>query len=683
MRKKLIVLQHDIRDCGPCALLSIIRFYDGDIPLEKIKFDAKTSINGTTAYNLILVARKYGFSAEGIRINLSDINNISLPAIAHVRLDNGLEHYVVLYEINKTDVSIMDPSHGYKKIKIDEFLKIWTNVLIIMSPNGKIPLISKNATIRDLFMNVLVNEKKFVFKILFNSLFITIMSLLISYYFQIIMNLNNYNNYMYYVMLLFLMIYILKIYFNYVRNEYIIYINKNIDLNLIFNFIKHIFNLPLYVIKGRSSGEVITRVYDLNNIKELFSEIFISIFLDFIIFFTSTSLLYSINKTLFLILCLIAIIYVLLGFIINPFIIRRINNNIDLHTDFNSSLIEKINSILSIKNLNIFSWATNNLLEQYSSYVGDSVRYQKFINKYSLIKDIISEIGLFIITSLGLIMIYHGQLDLIYLITFNSLVSYFFDPVKNSMDLLPKFNLIKLSILKVEEFINIDEEKIGEIEQFIDGDITISNLSYSYDNYYNIIDNLNINISKGSHICFRGKSGCGKSTVCQCLNRNIDDYKGNIYIKDISIKDYSLNTIRSNILYVSQKESLYSDSIINNIVLNSKVSKEELNEVLKVTCVDEILKKKKMSVNTCLIDGGLNLSGGERQRIILARALVQNPSILILDESLSEVGYELERQIMSNIDLLYKDKTIIYVSHSNLKVFRDEIIFRSGNERIV
>ena len=140
MNAKYIVKQHDIKDCGAASLLSIIKYYNGYVPMEKIREDTKITKEGITAYNLINAAKKYGFNSYGIKASINDIltNHIILPCIAYVELENGLRHFVVIYKITKKNLLIMDPGKGYVKKSIEEFNKIYQEVLIILSPRCEI-----------------------------------------------------------------------------------------------------------------------------------------------------------------------------------------------------------------------------------------------------------------------------------------------------------------------------------------------------------------------------------------------------------------------------------------------------------------------------------------------------------------------------------------------------------------
>ena len=666
MKKEYIVKQNDIRDCGICSLESIIKYYNGYIPLETLRLDTKTDSNGTTAYNLIKTAEKYGFSAIGKK--LKDLKeDLILPAIAHIVTKKGLNHFLVIYKITKKYIYVMDPASGYKKIKREDFLKEWTNIILIFKPYKKIPLFELKNKLKNLFLDIVIKEKKLITKIILTDVIITILSITTSYYIKTITTIveTSYLKTTYLFIIIFLIITIIKLYYDYLKNELTIYLNKNINLRVIPDFISHIFHLPLDVIKSRSTGEIITRVNELYNIKELFSEIFITLILDSFLTIGSIYFLYSLSNELFLILCIISILYILVGVLTSSIIEKKINNNIDLETEFNGTLTEHINSLESISNLNLINYFSNKVEDSYVTYEEDSFKYSKTLNIIITIKNIINELGLFTITSYGIYLISQNELSILSLITFNSLLSYFISPIEGVIDLLPKYHLIKMSFNKISEFLNIEPLKYGKTENFSNGDITFSNLTYCYDDYHKLINNYNLCIKSGSHILLKGPSGCGKSTLCKILNKNITDYEGHVKINGIDIKDYSLNTIRKNILYVSQTENIFSDTIRNNITLNKYVSLKDLNEVLEITKVNEIINKKSLRLDSFLYDSGYNLSGGERQRIILARSLLKRPKILILDESLSEMDKDLETEILSNIDHYLKDTTLIYISHTD------------------
>lgn len=675
MKKKYIVRQQDAKDCGVCCLESIIKYYGGYIPLEKLRQETRTDINGTTAYHLIKTAQKYGFTAVGKKNVVIDDKSLILPAIVHIVNEHGMNHFIVLYGVNNNYVTVMDPAKGLIKMKKEEFKKQWTNIILIFKPFKKIPLFKLKYKLKDLFLEILTKERKIIIKTIAVSLLITLLSLLTSYYLKIVISSveNNYLNTTLFIILIYSFLYILKVYCEYIKNDLIIYLNKNIDLLIIPEFINHIINLPLDIINSRTSGEILTRVRDLNNIKELVSEIFVSIVLNIFLCLSSIYFLYSISNHLFIILLLITILYVAISIIANPFINRMINDNIDLETEFNSELSEKISSLESIKNLCITEQAYDSLENSFCRFEENTFFHMKQLNFFLSIKQSINELGIFLLTSIGIYMISKNELSLLSLITFTSLVSYFIDPIKNTVDLLPKFSLINLSFDRLTEYINLSQEQLGEKGSFYNGDIIFQNISYSYDDLNKVISNVSFKIEEKSHILIKGHTGCGKSTLIKMINRTINDYKGNISIAGINIKDYSLNTLRSNVLYVSQREKIFNDSILNNIVLNRKISERELNKVLKITKVDEIIDKKSLRLESILYDEGFNLSGGERQRIILARSILKHPKILLLDESLSEVDKKTESEILNNLDEYLKNTTIIYISHTNTNCFKNII----------
>ena len=672
----IVVRQRDEKDCGVCALLSIIRHHKGNVPLEKIRLDAKTTNEGTTALNLILASQKYGFEAVGVKLNsIYDIKQF--PAIAHMNLKKGYTHYVVIEKITKDKIVIMDPAKGKVVMKVNDFICEWSNVVLLFYPKQKIIVLKNEVTIFKLFTRVMKSEKGLIKIIIFVSFLLMLLSILLGYYFQILFSsiTNGYSyKYLKIIVIIFLIFTIFKIVLSFYRTYLENHLNKNIDCLLNSDFLSHLYNLPLNVITSRNAGEIISRVNDLTSIKNIITEIFMSSTLDLILVVIAVPLLINISKNLFFILFLIIILYFLIGLIFSKVIFKRAYQNISYEADFNNNLIEDIKMINSIKNLNIVSPALKKLESKLTNYLYDSYLLNIVINNEKTLKSIIYEIGFFIINTYGLYLLYKNKILLINIITFNTLLSLFLDPLKNIVDNMPKYCYMKATISKINDFLSLKKEDLGDIEDTYGYELRFKNLTYSYNKYENIIKNFNLIIPEGSFILLKGPSGSGKSTICNILNKYINDYDGNILLGAINIKDLSINTIRKNIIYVNQNENIFSGTIRENIVLDKKISEVDFQYISYLCKIDEIVKKRPLRFETFISPDENNLSGGERQRIILARALLNNFNILLLDEALSEVDMKLELSILKNMRKLYKDKTIIYISHKKYPKIFDNVI---------
>jgi ATP-binding cassette subfamily B protein len=677
MRKKEIVRQHDLQDCGVCSLLSVIKHYDGYISLEQLRYDTSTSIEGTTAYHLIEAAKGYGFDAYGLKLDsIEELKNCIFPVIAHVQTNN-LNHFVVIYKITKDKIIVMDPAVGKESVTIPIFQKKWTKNVIVLYPKYPLPNIKQNNILKQFISYILKKEKGKIIKFIFLSAFFTFVTLITSFYFKIGLNiLEDYedSNVLKLIFLSFIILFLIKFFLYYLRNYFKIILDKNIDGYLYKHFLNHLFSLPNYFIKNRTTGEIMTRMNELKNFKFVFSEIVIILCIDLPITISVSIILYNINSLLFLIAFILMVIYFLYGFIISKILYKKVWRTNELEVQFNSTIIENIDMYTSIKNLNIGHQIDKKLEIKLFKYLTSFFKLNSCVLNFDTWCFILEETIHFSVLSVGLFEILNNNISLIDLVTFETLLSYFITPIKNCINLLPSYYSLKINMHKLSEFYNVlEEETTKGYEEFISGDITINNLCFAYNNFHPIFKNFNLFIKENSFVLFQGKSGCGKSTLCQMLCRMVENKENNIKIGDIYLNDYSLDTIRKNITYVGQRENLIQDTLENNILLDRNVSEEKLKKVKNICKLDDIVLNKPLRYETYLFKDSINFSGGEKQRIILARALLNDFKILILDEALSEVNTDLETEIINNLKKYYKDKTIIYVSHKSYQNCFDKI----------
>ena len=671
-----IVRQQDEKDCGVCSLLSIIRYYKGNVPLEQLRLDARTNNEGTTALNLVLASQKYGFDAVGMKVeNLNDIKR--LPAIAHLNLKKGYSHYVVIEKVTKDKIILMDPAKGKVVKFLWEFQKEWSGVVLIFYPKQKIMVLKNDVTLFTIFKKVFISEKNLIKIIVLVSFLLTIFTIALGYYFQMFnsLYLNKYPiNYLKVLVLVFAIFTCFKLFLTYYRSYLENHLNKNIDCLITSDFLKHLFNLPLNVITSRKSGEILSRVNELTSIKGLITEIFITYTLDFLIVVITTFLLIRISSKLFLILFLTTIFYLFVGIITKKSIFEKAYQNISIESEFNNTVLENIKMINSIKNLDAVDGTLNKIERKLTHYLYDTYKVNTILNKINIFKVSCYEIGFFLINTFGFYFVYKGIINMIDLITFNALLNLYFEPLKNIVDSIPKYSFMKASITKINDFLGVHAEILGEKTSTDGYDISINNLNYSYNKYQNVLKSVNLNIKEGEFVLLQGASGSGKSTLCSILNKYITDYTGDILFGKMNYKDLSIKTIRENIVYVCQNENIFTGSIKENITFGNKVSDLNFDKICKICKVDDVANKKTFRYESLIGSDEGNISGGEKQRIILARAVLKDFNVLILDEALSEVDIKLELEILKSIRENYKDKTIIYISHKKYSNIFDKVI---------
>ncbi len=677
MNKSIIVRQQDLKDCGVCSLLSIIKYYGGYIPLEKLRQDTHTSLEGTTAYHLVKTARNYGFDAFGMKLEtIEELDTNLLPIIAHVEINN-YNHFLVIYKITENDIIVMDPAKGKTKISKNDFDSIWSKNIITLYPKHQLPKIINENHLGEIIKEFLMKEKKLILKIFFLTFCLTFLTVFTSFYFKIGINFitdSEERNAIINLIIFFMLLYIIKQLLYYFRNYFKIILNKNLDGYLYYHFLNHLFSLPNYFIKDRTTGEIMVRIKELENIKEVFSEILITIFLDSILAISVAIILYQINKTLFLLLCFCVLFYIIIGVIAGKIIYKKALNVNEAEVDFQTCVVENVDSFTSIKNLNLKKIFFQKIETFLFRFLSRSYDLSKKVVQTNFISVFLEEFLSFGIISLGFIEILNHNCSYINLIIFESLLMYFFAPFKSIISLLPNYNYVKVGIAKLNDFYSVleEQETIG-LEDFQNGDIQIDNLTFSYNDFTPLFTNFSLEIKENNCVLFKGKSGCGKSTLCQMISRLLEVKNNNIKIRNVSINDYSLFTIRKNITYVGQKEHLFQDTIKNNIILNRDVLEEKYKEILEICDIESIVCKKPLRYETYLTKDCSNISGGEKQRILLARALLNDFQILILDEALSEVNSELEITIIKMLKKYFINKTIIYVSHKKLDKCFDKV----------
>lgn len=652
----------------------ILKYYGGYVKKSNLQDMTKTNKNGTTAYNIKDTLINLGFDAKGIKCKLEDISegNIVLPCIANVIIDNSYKHFIVIYEISFKHkyLIIGDPIDKVKKMKFDEFVKIFNNVLIICYPIKTLPIESNISQI-NFILKLLKPHKKNLVNIFILSFFITLFSIITSFYTEYMINSLNYysKTYLLFIFCIFFSIHILKIISDFFRNKLLLFINQKLDLILTLDVFNKIIMLPYCYYQKRTTGDIVSRINDLEYIKECISKVSLSLFVDLPLTVLSLILLFILNKTLFCIGIVMLILYFILILIFKDSFNDYIKKIQILKGGAVSYIVEAINGYETIKGLHISSSIKSRFEYKYVKYLKKVFNFQNLYLIQNMFKDIINNIGFIFITLIGCILVINDKIELGTLFTFSSLLIYFLDPIKNIINLDSTVKESKNAINRILDVIYYKKESYGIFKEFNCKEILFRNLNFSFNERDYVLKNINLEIKQNSKVMVIGKSGSGKSTLFKLLARFYKADNNKIFIGNVDLNSIDEKVINNNILYLGQNEILFNDTLYNNLIFDNSDS-SNLNSIAKMCFIDEILDNN-LGYNMLIEEGGFNLSGGEKQRIFLARMLLRKFNILVIDEGLSQVDIQMERKILSEMFQYFKDKTIIFISHriDNLDLF--------------
>ena len=683
MKKNLIVLQEGYKECGAASLLSIIRYYKGNISINRLVEMTNTDNEGTNFYKIKQAALEIGLESSGYKVEDTNyLKDIKKPFICQV-IEHNYEHFIVVYRVKKNSIIAMDPAVGEKHIPLEKFKKIWTSYIMIFSPKKKLATYKEDKYFNEIVIKTIKNNWHIVIEILLLSLIFTILSFIGAFYFEIVLDyiIETTKNNLLIITFIFSMVFLLKTIVNFLRNELLVMLNQKIDCTIFLNTFQKILLLPYSYYKNRTTGEIVTRVNDLIYVKNILNKIILTVCLDFIICLGCSITLFIRNKELFLLLIIIIMIYVIIFYLFRPLLKKYTEINQKNSAKINSSLIETISGFETIKNINLESITNQKIENLYIKALNNQFEYDNFSILELFIKDIISVIGILLIQFVGFNLVMNNKMTVSNLLTFTFLTSYILDPIKNILDMNKEYFYAINSIKRINHLFEIDSETLKKTTNYkLKGKIIFNHLNFEYKDDYKVINNVSIKIDKKDKVIILGKSGSGKSTIIKLLLKYYIAPRNSIYLDDIDINDISIGNIRNELTCIGQNEILFNDTIKNNIIMNRKVSDEDFRKVIKITEVDEFVKDMFLGYETILEENGLNLSGGQRQRIMLARMLLKPSSIIIIDEGLNAIDTNLERKILKNIFQNYQDKTIIVISHrtENIDLFKNIYYLKDG-----
>ena len=703
-RKYYCVKQHDITDCGAACLATISKQHGFRTSITKIREVAGTDKQGTNAYGVIKAAEQLGFSAKGVKGDKEAFfSEFPLPCIAHVIVDGGLLHYVVIHKITKKQVVIADPGKGIVKLTPEEFFGEkaeegkppkyqWSGVLILMVPDTSFEKGDETKGLFQRFFHLLKPQKRLIINIFVASMILTIFGILGSFYFKVLIDdilPAGLVKTLHILSIGIILLNLFKVLLSAIRSHLLLYLSQKLDIALLLGYYNHILKLPMNFFGTRKVGEIISRFNDASNVRDAISGATLTIMIDTLMAIAGGIILYIQNGYMFAVTLLVVVLYFIIVFSFNSWYKKLNQDQMENNAQLTSYMVESLNGIQTVKAYNAERKVN---LETETKFI----RLLRSVFKLSWVSNLQGSLVGFVELTGGIVILWVGAYNVIggnltigQLITFNTLLAYFLDPVKNLINLQPQMQTAIVAADRLGEILDLDPERtLGEDKKLnpdtLQGDIWYKNVTFRYGTRRPVLEHITMNIKQGQKIALVGESGSGKTTLVKLLLNLYSPEEGEILINGNNIKDINLESLREKIAYIPQETFLFSGSIMDNLTLGlDDVITEDVIEASKKASAHDFINDMPLRYETRLEENGSNLSGGQRQRLAITRAILKKPDILILDEATSNLDSITERAIQETIDEYAKNMTTIIIAHRLSTIKRCDTIYVMEKGKIV
>ena len=689
--KYSLVRQYDSRDCGPAALLSVLKYYKGEASLSHIREITDTGINGSTMFGLMKGAKLLGFEARGVTGNYEDLFKEHMPCIAHVILKDMHHHYVVIYKIYSDSVLIGDPAKGLCMLGKSELLDIWKKkAILLLKPTGKVYR-DKYQSVYGWILQYLIREKSWIYQVIFLGSIYTSIGLLTAVFIQFLIDRfiieENFIKIIATGIFLFFLLTI-RASASYYRQRFFVILYKKLNMRINDDFLSHLFQLPKKFFDTHKIGDIIARLNDTRKIQEAIIIVVGSLIIDILIIIGSFIVLLYFSR----ILAFITIVFIISYGVILA--LSMINIKIQQHEVMKSyAQVESmyIDSLTGIDDILSFSVSTvyyklnliiNNFFQNHIEKLGYS-RSRLLLS--SELFTVIIIIGVLIV---GALLVIEKNLLLGEMVASYSLIANIIPAVNSLVNSNISILGAAVASRRLMDLRLIETEKnCGRRSFSMQKSLVIKNGYFSWTKTEHLLRNINMVIKKGKIIALFGPNGGGKSTIVQILQRKYYLSQGRILIDDTSITEFDLYDYRKHIAVVPTRIKIFNASLADNILLGRYIkSIDYLREKLDFYGMWEFTERFKDGIYTLLGEQGRICSAGEKQLIALSRAVINSPDILILDEGFNTIDIQTTDRIFEILIRYAKKNAILIISH-NLKaltradylyVLKDGIIFQEG-----
>jgi HlyB family type I secretion system ABC transporter len=629
------------------------------------------------------VAELLGLRSQLVNIPIQSFSRLQTPAIIPWN-----ESFAVVYEVKSQRVTLAVPELGIVRRKPSELVTEEEGILpvLLIQPTSETPQKKFGLS---WFLPSLYTYRGVLIEVFAASFFVQLFGLANPLITQIIIDrvlIQNSPSTLQILGGFLILIAVFEAILTSLRTYLFVDTTNRIDLALGSEIIDHLLRLPLRYFDRRPVGELATRVNELEHIRQFLTGTALTVVLDavFSVIYIVVMLIYS--PILTAISLAMLPLFILLTALVSPIVRRQLRTKAELNARSQSYLVEVLSGIQTVKAQNIELRSRWKWQEQYARYVSAGFKTVLTHTAATSTSHFLNQISSLLVLWAGAYLVLDNKLSLGGLIAFRIIAGYVTSPLLRLTQLWQNFQETALSIERLSDILDspTESEDIDNIPMpAIEGTVRYENVSFRFNPGTPMqLNNINLDFSAGHFIGIVGQSGSGKSTMMKLLPRLYPLESGRILIDGYDINKVDLYSLRRQIGIVPQDTLLFEGTVQENIAINHPdATSEEIINAAKIAAAHEFIMNLPNGYNTRVGERGASLSGGQRQRIAIARTVLQNPQILILDESTSALDYDAERQVCLNLADAFRGRTVFFITHrlSSIRAADRILLMDSGS----
>ena len=662
--------QQSAADCGAACLVMVSRHWGKHFSVNRLRDIANVDRNGASLRGLAAAAESLGFATRPVRASLDKLAEQCLPAIAHWE---G-KHFIVVYEVTRDRVIVADPAIGQRTLTHAEFKAGWTGYALLLQPTALLKETLETTTPFWQFFELAKPHWLVLLEVLIASILLQIFGLITPLFTQLLLDrvvVQRSDLTLTTVGIGLLIFSLFRVAMTGLRQYLLDHTANRVDLALIVGFISHTFRLPLNYFESRYVGDIISRIQENAKIQRFLTGEALSIILDLLTVFIYLGLMFWYSWKMALLVLTIVPPFVLLALIATPFL-RRVSREIfAAHNEETGYLIQSLTGIRTVKSMAVEHSVRWHWEELFGKAIKKNFSGQVIGNTLNIFSSTIEAVVNTGLLWFGAWLVIQNELTIGQLVAFNMLLGNVINPFQRLIVLWNELQEVMIAVERINDVIDAQpEEDLQHSSRqslpLIHGYIRFDKLTFRYhpESDVNTLENLSFEVQPGQMVALVGRSGSGKTTVSKLVLGLYPPTEGKILIDGYDVTTLSLRSLRQQIGVVDQDTFLFGGTIRENISLgHPDASLEEVIEAAQQAGAHQFIQELPMGYETQIGEGGGMLSGGQRQRLAIARALVGNPRLLILDEATSSLDAESERIIQTNLNTILQDRTTLVIAH--------------------